>query len=159
MSAAAGIRHATAKTATFKQNQPGRRPSAISLAWARRIESIQMFTITKQFAFSASHQLAGLDADHPCSRLHGHNYIVEVELRGASLGARGFVRDYRELGPLKTMIDDVFDHRHLNDVLGHDHPTAERLALFFYDWTHDRWPEVTAVRVSETPKTWAEYRP
>ncbi|HBU96439.1 6-pyruvoyl trahydropterin synthase family protein, partial [Thalassospira lucentensis] len=41
-----------------------------------------MFTITKQFAFSASHQLAGLDADHPCSRLHGHNYIVEVELKG-----------------------------------------------------------------------------
>ncbi|KJE34549.1 6-pyruvoyl tetrahydrobiopterin synthase [Thalassospira sp. HJ] len=118
-----------------------------------------MFTITKQFAFSASHQLSGLEDDHPCARLHGHNYIVEVELKGASLDARGFVRDYRELGPLKRLIDDEFDHRHLNDVLGHDHPTAEQLALFFYDWAHDRWPEVSAVRVSETPKAWAEYRP
>ena len=118
-----------------------------------------MFTITKQFAFSASHQLNGLEEDHPCARLHGHNYIVEVELKGAALDQRGFVRDYRELGPLKRLIDDEFDHRHLNEVLGHDHPTAERLALFFYEWAHDRWPEVSAVRVSETPKTWAEYRP
>ena len=118
-----------------------------------------MFTITKQFAFSASHQLSGLEEDHPCARLHGHNYIVEVELKGANLDARGFVRDYRELRPLKRLIDDEFDHRHLNEVLGHDHPTAEKLALFFYQWAHDRWPEVSAVRVSETPKTWAEYRP
>ncbi len=118
-----------------------------------------MFTITKQFAFSASHQLSGLEEDHPCARLHGHNYIVEVELKGATLDQRGFVRDYRELGPLKRLIDDEFDHRHLNEVLGHDHPTAERLALFFYEWAHDRWPEVSAVRVSETQKTWAEYRP
>ena len=126
---------------------------------AANTERYLMFTITKQFAFSASHQLAGLDADHPCSRLHGHNYIVEVELKGDRLDERGFVRDYRELGPLKRLIDDEFDHRHLNDVLAHDHPTAENLALYFYEWAHNRWPEVSAVRVSETPKTWAEYRP
>jgi 6-pyruvoyltetrahydropterin/6-carboxytetrahydropterin synthase len=123
------------------------------------MEERLMFTITKQFAFSASHQLAGLETDHPCSRLHGHNYIVEVELKAATLDRRGFVRDYRELEPLKRLIDDEFDHRHLNEVLDHDHPTAEQLALFFYEWAHDRWPEITAVRVSETPKTWAEYRP
>ncbi|RCK51726.1 6-pyruvoyl tetrahydrobiopterin synthase [Thalassospira profundimaris] len=118
-----------------------------------------MFRITKQFAFSASHVLGGLEADHPCARLHGHNYIVEIELQSSSLDHRGFVRDYRELGPLKRLIDDEFDHRHLNDVLGHDHVTAENLAKFFCDWARDRWPEVSAVRVSETPKTWAEYRP
>ena len=118
-----------------------------------------MFVITKQFGFSASHQLAGLACHHPCARLHGHNYIVEVELHAATLDACGFVRDYHELAALKQLIDDRFDHRHLNDVLGHDHPTAENLALFFYDWAHKRWPEVSAVRVSETPKTWAEYRP
>ncbi|OSQ39743.1 6-carboxytetrahydropterin synthase QueD [Thalassospira mesophila] len=118
-----------------------------------------MFRITKQFAFSASHVLGGLSADHPCARLHGHNYIVEVELQAETLDSRGFVRDYRELTPLKRLIDDEFDHRHLNDVLGHDHATAENLAKFFYDWARNRWDEVSAVRVSETPKTWAEYRP
>lgn len=118
-----------------------------------------MFKITKRFEFSASHFLAGLPEDHPCSRLHGHNYIVEIELQAAGLNACGFVRDYRDLSAFKGYVDETFDHRHINDVLGHDHPTAEALALHFYGWCSERFPETSAVRVSETPKTWAEYRP
>jgi 6-pyruvoyltetrahydropterin/6-carboxytetrahydropterin synthase len=37
--------------------------------------------------------------------------------------------------------------------------SAENLARFLYEFSAERWPEVAAVRVSETPKTWAEYRP
>lgn len=118
-----------------------------------------MFRITKEFHFSASHQLSRLPGDHQCARLHGHNYIVVVELAAKELDAFGFVRDYHELTPLKHYIDDRFDHRHLNDVLGHDAVTAECLAQHFYDWCKERLPETVAVRVSETPKTWAEYRP
>jgi len=118
-----------------------------------------MFRITKEFHFSASHQLTELPADHQCARLHGHNYIVEVELSAADLNEHGFVRDYHELAPLKRYIDDELDHRHLNDVLGHNWVTAEFLARHLYEWCQARWQEVTAVRVSETPKTWAEYRP
>lgn len=118
-----------------------------------------MFRITKEFHFSASHQLKGLPEDHQCARLHGHNYIVEVELSAPELNGYGFVRDYHELAPLKRYIDDAFDHRHLNDVLGHDMVTAERLAQHLYDWCKAILPETSAVRVSETAKTWAEYRP
>lgn len=118
-----------------------------------------MFTITKQFSFSASHQLLNLPETHQCHRLHGHNYIVEVELQGETLNQYGFIRDYNELGPLKSYIDDELDHRHLNDVFGHDDITAEFLAKTLYDWAKQKWPEVSALRVSETPKTWAEYRP
>ncbi|WP_330647157.1 6-pyruvoyl tetrahydropterin synthase family protein [Thioclava sp. FTW29] len=117
-----------------------------------------MFRITKEFHFSASHQLDHLPACHQCARLHGHNYIVVVELAAADLNADGFVRDYHELAALKDYIDGTFDHRHLNDVL--DCPsTAEHMARHFYLWCKARWPEVAAVKVSETPKTWAEYRP
>lgn len=118
-----------------------------------------MFRITKEYHFSASHQLHGLAEDHPCARLHGHNYIVAVELQAEELSAQGFVRDYRELDALKKYIDEEIDHRHLNDVLGEGCVTAEQIARHFYDWCKSRWPEVSAVRVSETPKTWAEYRP
>lgn len=117
-----------------------------------------MYRITKEFHFSASHQLAHLPDDHQCARLHGHNYIVVVELASKYLSEDGFVRDYHDLKPLKDYIDTRFDHRHLNDVL--DVPsTSEYLARHFYDWCAARWPEVSAVKVSETPKTWAEYRP
>ncbi|VAW01580.1 6-carboxy-5,6,7,8-tetrahydropterin synthase, partial [hydrothermal vent metagenome] len=73
--------------------------------------------------------------------------------------AQGFVRDYHDLAELKRYIDDNLDHRHLNEVLGDDMVTAERLARHFYDWCKARFFETSAVRVSETPKTSAEYRP
>ena len=81
-----------------------------------------------------------------------------MELCSEELDENGFVRDYHELAPLKAFIDDEFDHRHLNDVLGHDQTTAEVLAKTLFDWCAERWSEVSAVYVSETPKTWAEYR-
>jgi 6-pyruvoyltetrahydropterin/6-carboxytetrahydropterin synthase len=117
-----------------------------------------MYRITKEFHFSASHQLSHLPDDHQCARLHGHNYVVIVELASTTLNADGFVRDYGELKPLKTYSDDTFDHRHLNDVML-EASTGENMARHFYDWCAARWPETSAVKVSETPKTWAEYRP
>lgn len=118
-----------------------------------------MYRITKEFHFSASHQLKGLGDEHPCARFHGHNYVVEVELAANELNAVGFVRDYSELKALKDYIDSTLDHRHLNDVLGDDWVTAERLARHLHDWCKALWPETMAVRVKETPKTCAEYRP
>ncbi|MBO6510066.1 MAG: 6-carboxytetrahydropterin synthase QueD [Roseibium sp.] len=118
-----------------------------------------MYRITKEFHFSASHQLKGLGDDHPCARFHGHNYVVEVELASEKLDSIGFVRDYNELKTLKTYIDETLDHRHLNNVLGDDCVTAERLAKHLFDWCWAEWPETAAVRVKETPKTCAEYRP
>ena len=116
-----------------------------------------MYTISKEFNFSASHQLLNLPDSHPCARMHGHNYIVEVVLQSESLNKYGFVRDYNDLDTLKQFIDDTLDHRHLNDVLGDDNTTAENLAKFIFDWAILKWPELTEVRISETPKTWASY--
>lgn len=120
-----------------------------------------MLTIQKEFGFSASHILGNLPEDHPCSRMHGHNYVVVLELRAGDdeLNAAGFVRDYRELDKFKHWVDETVDHRHLNEVLGNINPSAEHLARWiFLRWQSD-FPELSAVRVSETPKTWAEYRP
>jgi 6-pyruvoyltetrahydropterin/6-carboxytetrahydropterin synthase len=100
-----------------------------------------MYTIPKRFAFSASHTIGGLPPEHPCARLHGHNYEVEVILQSAALDAVGFVRDYGELSALKGFLDTTVDHRHLNDVLGHDKTTVEVISRWLYDWCKSRWPE------------------
>ncbi|MET7968731.1 6-carboxytetrahydropterin synthase QueD [Micromonospora sp. NPDC005305] len=116
--------------------------------------------ISKEFSFSASHQLDELPEGHQCGRLHGHNYRVEVELSAQreALTKPGFVRDYGELSRLKTWLDDNLDHRHLNDLMS-GNPTAENLAMWIFEEWVGEYPELSAVRVSETPKTWAEYRP
>jgi 6-pyruvoyltetrahydropterin/6-carboxytetrahydropterin synthase len=116
-----------------------------------------MYKITKQFHFSASHQLH-LPKNHPCSRLHGHNYIVEIELQSPDLNDSGFVVDYGDLSPLKNYLDEKLDHQHLNDVLPFQ-PSAENIAKHLFDFCTERWPQTVAVKVSETPKTWAHYRP
>ena len=115
-----------------------------------------MFKITKEFSFCASHQLLGLANCHPCSKIHGHNYIVKVEMSRENLCKIGFVVDYRKMEKIKKYLDETVDHKHLNDVFDFN-PTAENMANYFYhSWKTD-FPEISAIEVSETPKTNARY--
>lgn len=140
------------------------------------------FTITKEFHFSASHTLHGLPADHKCSNLHGHNYIVKVVLEAPAVDDRGFVVDYGELSPIKRWIDDNLDHAHLAateeegeilyssmkalrgagfeqrvHVIGAN-TSAEHLARHIFLIWKNEYPALKEVWVSETAKTWAVYR-
>ena len=121
-----------------------------------------MFTITRSFSFSASHQLDALPAGHKCTRLHGHNYTVEVVLTSGELDEYGFVADYARLDPVERFLKSKWDHRHLNDVLDTP-PTCEHLAQALYDWCtasleRELAELVSSVRISETPSTSAEYQ-
>jgi 6-pyruvoyltetrahydropterin/6-carboxytetrahydropterin synthase len=121
-----------------------------------------MYVIARQFTFSASHQVTGLPDGHPCARLHGHNYVVEVQLAAQHLDDHGSVADFHELAPVRKYINSHWDHRHLNDVL-EEQPTAENLAHLLFVWceyqlAHHVSERMHAVRVSETGSTWAEYR-
>lgn len=133
------------------------------------------YTITKEFSFEAAHRLL----DHPkCGRLHGHSYRVVVVLEAPSLN-NGMVRDYGDLNSIKQYLDETFDHKYLvseelvdagdpyfrsgpsedMSVLPLPRSTAECFAQFFF-YTFKSWyPEVISVAVSETLKTWAEFRP
>jgi 6-pyruvoyltetrahydropterin/6-carboxytetrahydropterin synthase len=106
------------------------------------------YTIGKRFSFCASHALPGLPSGHKCARTHGHNYVVEVVLQADELEPPGFVTDFGDLAPLKTYLDNAFDHRHLNDVLEVP-PTSEHLAA------HIALRSRPGRRVSE-PHTWAD---
>lgn len=117
-----------------------------------------MYQIKKAYAFSASHQLRGLPDDHQCARLHGHNYIVEVVLEDKEVDRVGFVKDYGDLKPIKEWLDINFDHRHLNNYFEDVNPTSEIFAKHIYDYWKRDYPQLVAVRVSETPTSWAEYR-
>jgi len=118
-----------------------------------------MYKISKEFPFSAAHSLYGLPDDHPCSRMHGHNYVVTVHLRSKELNGQGFVRDYNELRLVKEYIDSTLDHRNLNDILMPLNSSAENLAKMLYDVFKPLLPELYAIEVSETPKTSAIYEP
>lgn len=139
-----------------------------------------MYTITKDFHFSASHRLSGLPNGHKCANIHGHNYVVRVVLEGDAVDERGFVVDYGDLAPIKEFIDVNLDHAHLcedvpeavlmyefmfdkfgidqrNHVIGAQ-TSAENIARYLWERFSPMFPALREVHVSETPKTWAVYR-
>jgi 6-pyruvoyltetrahydropterin/6-carboxytetrahydropterin synthase len=130
--------------------------------------------ITRRETFSAGHTLFN-PAFSPernreifgnCSNPngHGHNYVLEVSLRGEVDADTGFVFDLSELAALvrKLVISDV-DHRNLNmdvDWLKGVIPTTENLACAFWDRLEPNLPQgvLYSVRLGETEKNWAERR-
>ena len=123
-----------------------------------------MYSITKQFAFEAAHHLNGLREGHQCARQHGHSYRVEIVLATERLnetGHTGFVRDYGDLDKFGQFLKDTYDHKDLNEIAPYNQglqTSAENIARVLFQWCYCEWPETVAVRVSETAKTWAEYR-
>ncbi len=84
-----------------------------------------LYIVTKRMEISAAHKLE-LEYDSPCSRLHGHNWIVEVEVSSEELNDEGMVVDFTII---KKEVKDRIDHQNLNEILQFN-PTAENIALW-----------------------------
>jgi 6-pyruvoyltetrahydropterin/6-carboxytetrahydropterin synthase len=73
-----------------------------------------MYSITVSHHFMIAHSLAG-EVFGPAQRLHGATYVVEAELRGASLDADGVVCDIgRALDLLRAVLGE-FEYRNLDE--------------------------------------------
>ncbi len=68
-----------------------------------------IYDITKCFEFEACHKL-NLTYDSPCAKIHGHSYKVELTIKSRKLDTNGMVLDFSELKPIKTWVDENWDH-------------------------------------------------
>ncbi len=82
-----------------------------------------MYELRKTVEISAAHSLQ-LPYESKCTRLHGHNWIITVCLRGEQLNESGMLMDFSEI---KRRVKEPLDHRNLNEVLPFN-PTAENIA-------------------------------
>ena len=119
--------------------------------------------VIKEFKFSAAHK-------HPhapdCNRWHGHNYRVEVALRGAVQLPTGevndgMVYDFRDIKAYwESELEPLLDHQNINDTLRHKLPfafrkdealtTVEHLARWLFGQFEVRFAGLQYVRVWET---------
>lgn len=90
------------------------------------------YTLRVACEFAAAHSLRDYDGD--CSRLHGHNWRVEAEVRARELDAAGMGMDFREIRRNLREVAGELDHRYLNDIAPFDtiNPTAENIARHFF---------------------------
>jgi 6-pyruvoyltetrahydropterin/6-carboxytetrahydropterin synthase len=139
-----------------------------------------VFRITRQYRFAASHRLhSGALTEEENQSLygkcnnpygHGHNYIVDVSVRGPLEERTGRVLDVRLLDQLvDRQVLTPFDHRNLNAEVEQFErvvPTSENLAREIcrrlkQNWHTafpGEWPKLEKIRIAETPRNIFEIR-
>ncbi|MFH1887873.1 MAG: 6-carboxytetrahydropterin synthase QueD [Pseudomonadota bacterium] len=111
--------------------------------------------------FSAAHALTGYPGD--CSRLHGHNWNIEVFVRCSQLDEVGIGVDFRDITRIVKRVVDNLDHCHLNELppFHHHNPTSENVARYLYRELsaviNADGVRISRVKVSETPEAGAIY--
>jgi 6-pyruvoyltetrahydropterin/6-carboxytetrahydropterin synthase len=128
-----------------------------------------MIRLTRRFRFSASHRLhtdrlsenQNRELYGKCNNPHGHghDYTLEVSLRGPVDPVSGRVPDVAALDKLvREQVLAAFDHKNLNREIPALVPTAENLALEIRSrlqrgWAADfpgGWPKLDRIRIAET---------
>ena len=82
--------------------------------------------------FASAHTLRDYPGD--CSRMHGHNWKLEVEVTATELNDHGMGMDFKTIKTATRELAKKLDHRYLNDIPPFDtvNPTAENIAQYFY---------------------------
>ena len=94
---------------------------------------------------------------------HGHNYVVNVTLRGNPHQETGTLTSMPEFKRIvNERVIDVFDHKHLNKDLPEFatiNPSVENIARLIHEKLDGAFSpaRLESIRVYETPKTYAEY--
>ena len=127
--------------------------------------------LTKVFHFNAAHQYGHSDwTDEknwevfgPDSKIHGHNYTIEVMITGDILEDTGFLVD---LGHLKKIVKknviDILDHS-LFDVevewFKDRQPSSENLVIFIWNQIQSelKSAKLHRIRLHETPTIFTDY--
>ncbi len=102
------------------------------------------------FHLEASRRLPRLPAEHPCSRLHGHSFRIEVHVAGPLDPDLGWVQDFADVQAAWQPIHQTLDHRYLNDIPGLENPTSEHLAVWLWARLQPALPGLAKVVVMET---------
>ncbi len=130
--------------------------------------------VTARLTFSAAHRLHNPDRDAEWNRRvyakcdnprgHGHNYAIEVSVRGKIDPETGMVIDLKKLKDIvRDRVINRVDHTNLNedvDFLKGIIPTAENLARAFWQQVAPAIDEGTLFEIAlqETEKNSVVYR-
>jgi 6-pyruvoyltetrahydropterin/6-carboxytetrahydropterin synthase len=121
-----------------------------------------MYEVMIEEEFSAAHALRGYKGK--CENLHGHNWKVEVYVRGERLDEVGMLVDFTQLKAVTRQVMKYLDHQNLNELKPFDeelNPSSEHIAGFILhriaEEVNNERAKVYKVRVWETPSTSATF--
>lgn len=132
-----------------------------------------MVYLTRKCEFSASHHYHNPEFSAEENRRifgkcnnpngHGHNYTLEVTVKGSVDVTTGFVVDLKELKEVMNReVVDAMDHRYLNKEVPEFAkliPTTENIAIAAWNRLQGKLhvAKLHRIRVYETPDLWADF--
>ncbi len=120
-----------------------------------------MFELMAESHFDAAHNLRNYKGK--CEKLHGHNWKVQVFLKGDTLNETGMVMDFGKIREKIKKIMQKLDHNYLNTIppFNKINPTSENIAKYIYEkmcsTINAKECSISRVTVWETEKTCASY--
>lgn len=83
--------------------------------------------------FAAAHRLENFYGK--CEALHGHNWKVEVFLRGKQLDEAGLLMDFGVIKSRTNALLEEIDHKYLNELTAFQgqNPSSENLARYLFE--------------------------
>ena len=116
-----------------------------------------MYELMVSADFSAAHKLVKYNGK--CSRLHGHNWKVEVILKTKKLNFDEMIMDARKVKKILREFLESIDHYYLNELpyFKKKEPTSENIACFIFKGLDGKLPYLGKVRVWESDKVSASY--
>jgi 6-pyruvoyltetrahydropterin/6-carboxytetrahydropterin synthase len=120
-----------------------------------------MYELKVLSRFAAAHNLRNFKSR--CENLHGHNWLVEVNVTSDRLDDTGLVMDFGDVKKELAIVLDELDHKYLNelDYFKEINPSSENIAKFVYDKLApriDRGPiRLTRVSAWESENSRAAY--
>lgn len=113
--------------------------------------------IYKEFTFDAAHFLPNVPSEHKCRALHGHTYHLRVYIKGKPGEETGWIMDFKVIKDLITPLIDQLDHKLINKVEGLENPTAENIAIWFWNKLKTMLPDLSKIELKETATTGVIY--
>ena len=105
--------------------------------------------------FASAHTLRDYPGD--CSRMHGHNWKVEVEVTATKLDDVGMGIDFKLIKNATKDVAKKLDHRYLNEIEGLENPTSEVLARWIWQRLEPNLPGLRRIELAETCRTGCVY--
>ena len=106
-----------------------------------------MYELKVISSFSAAHHLLNYEGE--CENQHGHNWKVEVYLKG----------DFKVLKKELKKVLDTLDHKDINELpeFKNISPSSEILAKYIYEQMNKIFPQVSKVGVWENENSCSMY--
>lgn len=122
----------------------------------------------RRFRFEAAHQLPHVPPGHPCGRMHGHGFevilhafpltsslLVDEDISGGAERLQKW--GYEHLEAHWMPLHEQLHLNCLNELLGLENPTSERLAAWLWQRLQPELPALSWVTVYETATAGCHY--